>query len=295
MDFTLIRYKELLDAFINCGYSFQTLEEFCLAPSPRAVIMRHDVDMLPLNALAIATLEHELNVKASYHFRIVPVSFNQDIVKEIVSLGHEAAYHYEDISIAATKTGKGKENRSALYSGAYELFRENLEYLRKFYPVRVISMHGSPLSKYDNRILWKYYDYRDDGIICEPYFDIDFSDTLYLTDTGRRWDGDRSNLRDRAAAMSFSENSEGSFKVMPARGSAMNMTEESSAFQSCYRYKTTRDIIMAISEGSLPDRVIVSTHPQRWSHYYMAWIRELVWQNTKNIIKYMLSHYRKTG
>ena len=34
-------------------------------------------------------------------------------------------------------------------------------------------------------------------IVCEPYFDIDVSDVLYLTDTGRRWDGERSNIRDR--------------------------------------------------------------------------------------------------
>src|SRR5690625_2901666 len=59
-------------------------------------------------------------------------------------------------------------------------------------------MHGSPLSRYDNRDLWKSYSYRDYGIIAEPYFDMDFSRVLYLTDTGRRWDGDKVSVRDRA-------------------------------------------------------------------------------------------------
>ena len=58
-------------------------------------------------------------------------------------------------------------------------------------------MHDSPLSKYDNRLLWKYYNYRDYGIIGEPYFDIDFNDVFYLTDTGRRWDGEKVSVRDK--------------------------------------------------------------------------------------------------
>jgi len=31
----------------------------------------------------------------------------------------------------------------------------------------------------------------------EPYFDVDFKEVLYLTDTGRRWDGDAFNIRDK--------------------------------------------------------------------------------------------------
>jgi len=76
-------------------------------------------------------------------------------------------------------------------------FEWNLEKLRKFYPVKTICMHGSPLSKYDNRKLWEKYDYRDYGIIDEPYFDIDFNVVFYLTDTGRRWDGDSVSVRDK--------------------------------------------------------------------------------------------------
>ena len=34
--------------------------------------------------------------------------------------------------------------------------------------------------------LWEKYDYRDFGIIGEPYFDINFEEVLYLTDTGQK-------------------------------------------------------------------------------------------------------------
>ncbi len=77
-------------------------------------------------------------------------------------------------------------------------FRENLAKLRRVVPIETICMHGSPLSKYDNRMLWEKYDYREFGIIGEPYFDINFEEVLYLTDTGRRWDGDSVNIRDKA-------------------------------------------------------------------------------------------------
>jgi hypothetical protein len=58
-------------------------------------------------------------------------------------------------------------------------------------------MHGSPLSRWDSRLLWSRYDYREFGIIGEPYFDVDFDEVLYLTDTGRRWDGERFSVRDK--------------------------------------------------------------------------------------------------
>ncbi len=58
-------------------------------------------------------------------------------------------------------------------------------------------MHGSPVSKWDSRLIWKKYDYKKLGIIGEPYFDVDFSKVLYLTDTGRRWDGEKVSIRDK--------------------------------------------------------------------------------------------------
>jgi hypothetical protein len=36
-------------------------------------------------------------------------------------------------------------------------------------------MHGSPRSKYDNKDVWKKYDYKKYEIKIEPYFDIDFN------------------------------------------------------------------------------------------------------------------------
>jgi len=134
----------------------------------------------------MARLEDEMGIKATYFFRTIPHTFKPEIIKEIADLGHEIEYHYENLTTCGGDLRLSIDN-----------FRLNLEKLRKLYPVKTICMHGSPLSKYDNRLMWDKYDYRDYGIIGEPYFDVDFSEVLYLTDTGRRWDGDEVSVRDK--------------------------------------------------------------------------------------------------
>ncbi len=58
-------------------------------------------------------------------------------------------------------------------------------------------MHGSPLSKYDNKKIWEKYDYRDYGIIADPSFDIDYDEVFYITDTGRSWNNSNVSIRDK--------------------------------------------------------------------------------------------------
>ena len=51
---------------------------------------------------------------------------------------------------------------------AYELFKVNLAKMREVADIKTICMHGSPLSPYDNKLIWKKYSYKDLGIIGEP-------------------------------------------------------------------------------------------------------------------------------
>ena len=57
--------------------------------------MRHDVDRMPGNALKMAEVEHEFNIKSTYYFRVNNSVFKKEIIKKIASLGHEIGYHYE--------------------------------------------------------------------------------------------------------------------------------------------------------------------------------------------------------
>ena len=140
----------------------------------------------PGNAFKMARLKDESEIRATYFFRTIPHTFKPEIIKEIADLGHEIGYHYENLTTCGGDLGL-----------AIDDFRLNLEKLRKLYPVKTICMHCSPLSKWNNRDLWEKYDYRDFGIIAESYFDVDFKEVLYLTDTGRRWDGERVSVRDK--------------------------------------------------------------------------------------------------
>lgn len=102
MDFTLEKIRSLLVALKKHASIFQTFEEFILDPSEKVVIMRHDVDLVPQNALRLALIENEYGIKSSYYFRACPGSWNEDIIREIADMGHEVGYHYEDVSLAAS-------------------------------------------------------------------------------------------------------------------------------------------------------------------------------------------------
>lgn len=185
-DFTLKTYRTLLESFQRAGYQFQTFEEFMVHPAKgKVIVMRHDVDELARNALKMAQVEHGLGIQATYFFRVVKQSNVPEVIREIVKMGHEVGYHYEDLSTANGNITK-----------AWESFETNLAYFRQYYPVRSVCMHGSSTSKYDNRLLWQNHSLEDYGLVGEPYLSIDFDSVYYLTDTGYAWDGGRFAVRD---------------------------------------------------------------------------------------------------
>jgi hypothetical protein len=250
MDFTLDRYKQNLTCLIQAGYSFQTYQQFIENPLLKVVILRHDVDLRPINSLTMAQIENQLGICSSFYFRIVKKSNNPKIIKQIAELGHEIGYHYETMD-----TCKGNIDE------AYMEFCRNLEIFRKIAPIKTVCMHGSPMSKFDNRDIWKKYDYTNIGITGEPYFDIDFSKVLYLTDTGRRWNGGKVSIRDK------------------------EQKSTTPILSDSYNFHSTFDIIRAINEKTLPDQVMINFHPQRWSNNLLLWTKELIAQNIKNQVK----------
>jgi hypothetical protein len=118
--------------------------------------------------------------------------------------------------------------------------------MREIAPMVTICMHGSPLSRWERRLLLQKYNYHDFGITGEPYFDVDFLQVLYLTDTGRRWDGEKVSLRDRAFVKTSAK--------------------EIIKFQGSFRFHSTSDIIAMAAKAGLPDKVMITVHPQRWSN-----------------------------
>lgn len=258
MDFTIQTYKQLLEALQQQGFVFQTFSDFIRIPASKAIVLRHDVDLLPQNSLNFAKIQYEFGIKGSYYFRAVPVSWNEKIILQIAGMNHEIGYHYETMDHVKSKvrSQKSKIKSEDLIDGAYEEFCRNLEIFRTIVPVETICMHGSPRSKYDNKDIWKKYDYKKLGIIGEPYYDIDFNKVAYLTDTGRRWNGAKVSVRDKVEC------------------------------KYLFNFRSTRDIIRSVDQ--LPDKIMFTFHPQRWSDNPINWTKELILQNIKNQIKRFL-------
>jgi hypothetical protein len=230
------------------GYTFFTVSNFILYNiKVKQVTLRHDVDKLPENSLVLARIQNGIGIKGTYYFRVKSTSFNKKVILEIASLGHEIGYHYETMDTCNGNVDK-----------AYDEFCRNLEMFRKIVPVETACMHGSPLSKYDNSLIWEKNDYKKLGILTEPSLDIDYNQVFYITDTGRMWDGSKVSVRDKPKHQVVSQ--------LPS-------------------YHSTSDIIKALNEETFPDKVMMTFHPQRWTDNYLAWAKELVLQNVKNAVK----------
>ncbi len=247
-DFTLARAAELLKAFTDNGYQSSSfgayLSDGKLRQVPRVLIVRHDVDRRTEAARRLALLENRLGIRSSYFFRHVPGTFKKSVIQEIASLGHEIGYHYEVLSKTHGDVAQ-----------AIQLFASELESFRSIVEVRTICMHGSPLSKWDSKDLWQSYDYRDFGILGEPYFDLDFSKIQYLTDTGRRWDGSRFSVRDKVSS------------------------------DFAFNGRSTDDVVAAVSRSELASHVHINMHPNRWDDSFLHWSVEYAGQSVKNLVK----------
>ena len=91
-----------------------------------------------------------------------------------------------------------------------------------------------------------------------------FKKVYYLTDTGRKWDGDKVSVRDRV----------------------------DSGFDLSFH--KTDEIIAAAENNELPDQIMFTFHPQRWTDNKMLWTKELLLQNTKNAVKRIIKKSKPT-
>lgn len=247
-DFTIDIYDNLLDSLQSAGYKFLTFRDYIQNNGfgdSKAIILRHDVDDRKMNSLLFAKMQQQKGIKGTYYFRMVPESYNEDVIREIESMGHEIGYHYEDMDFA-----RGNKDE------ALKFFEKHLEKLRSIATIDTVCMHGSPKSEYDNKDVWKKYDYKEYGIIGEPYFDMDFETIYYITDTGRMWDGFKVSVRDKVKTN----------REWPV-------------------YHSTKDLITAIDNGSFPNQVMMNFHPQRWMNEFPKWFKEWAVQSVKNQVK----------
>jgi len=277
-DFTINKYKNLLSTFLKEGYKFITVEQVIRSnkflEADKVVVNRHDIDTkydLP-NAIEMARLEYNNNIKSSYYFRTVPETLNLKIIQQIADLGHEIGYHYEVMSFA-----KGN------YQEAVKRFSRDLDILRQIYPVKTICQHGGAMGHYNttsiqgllkigwdylrgrikrieyfpSTVLWDKYKFEDFELIGDAYLSLNFKKIKYFSDTGQRWDSFDTRILDN---IDEGEN----LKKISAR--------------------TTNEMIKIIESGKIKYFNLL-VHPANWHNNYYDWIKWRLLQKIRNTLK----------
>jgi hypothetical protein len=232
-DFTLAAYGRLCASLTESGYASLGLADYLGRPPAerpeRCVLLRHDVESSPAKALAMGELERRHGLVASYFFRTKRAVFQPQAIRALVALGHEIGYHYETLGRCLGRL-----------DAAVALFGRELARLREHADVRVASMHGAPLSPWDNRDIWSKARPRDFGLVGEVYLDLDYASVSYFSDTGRTWHPRRYNIRDHP----------------PAPPGAL--------------VDTTQELIALVLSRRLP-RLCLLVHPDRWAATGFEW------------------------
>lgn len=255
LDFTITKFRELCNTISNSGYHPLTIREYLQRKEKpkRFIILRHDIDIKPERAPKMAEIEKEFDLYSTYYFRTTDEVFQPTIIKRIAEMGHEVGYHYEVLDKA-----RGDKTK------AIEIFKKELVEFRTICNVETICMHGNTRTKWDNRDLWMDYDFKDYGIIGEAYLSIDFSQILYLSETGRSW-SNKYKIKD----ISYSKY-------------GMDILEN---------IKSTDDVIHLIKQ-ECADHIYLLSHP-RWADSFNDWLIELISRNLKNVGKLGLKFWRE--
>lgn len=247
-DFSLEMYEEICKALQS--HKTVTVQKY-LSEKPQSpcIVLRHDVDRSVRNALTMAKLESRYGIHSTYYFRY-PRTFNLNVMRQIYDLGHEIGYHYEVLSKTRGDCQK-----------AIGLFQKELKIFRKSFPVMTVCMHGNPLTKWDDRDILRNKDFRMFDLLGEAF--LSFQDfPVYLTDTGRNWNGEN-NLKDQLPAANRHKH-----------------------------FKNTTEVISSLT-GSPEQSIYLNCHPERWGNSFpdrsVAFLRDHFFNLGKKVIKRLRS------
>lgn len=259
LDFTFIKYSELIKAIAESDYQVLSIADYIQVKALPAkfIIIRHDVDLDPYYQLKFAKLEHEHSIRASYYFRHIDKILKEEVISQVAEMGHEVGYHYEVFTKAI---GNAEE--------AMKLFRdEQFFFIKKWNSITVCPHGGSfvdntdgyslknmvklipkmlkgekVFSSYTNFDIWDNHKFEEFGIIGDAYRSVDFTNILYLSDTGRSWDK--------------------RYKRLDKVNSTVNPK---------FDIKTSDDIIKVIEKQEV-DKIYLLVHVEQWKDNMRDWL-----------------------
>ena len=179
-------YREMLRAFVQAGYRFETIASFgtllregALDRTHRYAILRQDVDTDLSTSRMMWRIESDMGIRATRYFRLKTLA--PSFMQEIAEGGGEASYHYEELSTIAKQRGirRQKDLRDRV-ADARLMFAENLARLRKStgLPMTTVAAHGDFVNralKLSNQIILEDHDLRAKLRIDHEAYDAELS------------------------------------------------------------------------------------------------------------------------
>lgn len=275
LDFTLRKYNQIIEAIVTSDYKVVTIQDYIKAqPKPsKVIIIRHDVDLDPDYQLQFAEFESLHGIYTSYYFRHTAQVYKESVINKVQQFGHEIGYHYEVI----TKAKGDSEKAIQIFKTELIDFQNNwqsvtvcphggsfVENVDGYSLKNIIKLIPKLLSKsevfssWTNFSIWKENKFDDFGLLGDAYESIDFNDILYLSDTGRSWDG--------------------KYKRLDKVNSYVNPN---------HKITNSDDIIKVIKEGKV-DKIYLLVHFEQWKDNLSDWISwyiaQLIRRNGKKIL-----------
>lgn len=184
MDFTFAAYKKLIEGAANAGYQAVTVREYLQGiRKPLTLILHHDVEWNPRQALAVAEIEKAIGFRSTFYFRVDTKAFDLTVMRQLQDDGFEVGYHFNTLD----RCGGDFEKAIALFERELRMLRE------AGIRVETVCSHGDPRVKkfgykVNNEIFLKEPDLCSrSGLLGEAYLDVDFSLLQYISDVGIRW------------------------------------------------------------------------------------------------------------
>lgn len=172
-DFTKHGYRDVLSRLLQRGYNCRSYDD--VRKDRADLIVRHDIDFSPADALPIAAIEQKLGVFSTYFFLARSPFYSLDdqatrtVFGELFSRGHDVGLHFDAARYA--------DDETVLEQAALD----ECELLERYTdrPVRVISFHrpAAELLNRSSTIAGRLHTY-------QPAF---FKEIGYCSDSSGRW------------------------------------------------------------------------------------------------------------
>jgi len=177
-DFTYTAYSQLINRIAESGYTFTNYHNYKEVQNP--CIMRHDVDFDTEKAYEFARIEAENHAIHSTYFVLLNTNFYNvfscsvnNIIKEMVIMGHEIGLHFDETCYPSS-------NQLTIV----EHIQKEIALLEQIIesPVKTVSMHRPSQVTLESNIAIPN--------VINSYSQTFFKDFKYISDSRHNWKED---------------------------------------------------------------------------------------------------------